>query len=1676
MLGRLSSFFQQNSSQESAFSSAGDYLSAYLSPLSPENQIRVAKRILGKIPLGQKQLIEPIVGDDGILKYMSKYSDPQKSGARQIFDSVDEAIEYFSSLSITDVYSISKDNVPTVYKGYAQVLRQIESSAVQKKLFGIEALDMNIVIHRGDVSTDAGREALARFFQVQSEKGYGMLLPNDEGGFAMNFVATIGGQQRVLTVKETLEVMQSAGVSVIDPDVLDEALKSGNKKLSSLIQKLDKRLRGVLSPREVSVAGDLMDRMLELAGAKGKTFADTVLATDPVFEILGLALDVDTTANLAGVKNVQKAQDAAQYIKDAWSINGLDPNNQSKVFYNTILEEVIKGQSGPLQKYAGREQDLFQSINAHLTTAMRQAVDSGDIDVTSGRFGIDELKKQLKGMNISEDEMGIIDTLLDEVEKGSDGSQVLNKKYSEGIRASIKEEIDSINVQIEGATNRLEKEELLLKRMEKQRSMDQLSSSKGLSQITVRGNLVLDEGDSAKGVLARIFSLKGAAQVVDFQDKYSAYSVIAPKSTLKRETRISGITEILNISGTGESKGAVYADPMLDAFHSAVFGSKQANDLALKYSADLQSEMRAMLVQNRIDENSSFYQSLVRAANLTDGDILETQQFSQMMHRTLAQELLAMHRSGIPLDQQPRALNRMLDFAQTEFFKIKKGIPLPAMPDVYRFALNAESIETARGGRKFLGMEDSLVKMDEGFNISTTRVRFSNHNLLMSERDVIRFHHALGGFDLDDKGLPVLGTYMSGGKRSLAMAMARQPTGAGEMIGFVQFKDIESYQELFGHNKFFMKALDEMIEEEQLRLDYMQGSGGSPTLQKLSILKTSLQEKLSQERMTEIDNSQLIDDLEQTIISVRDRLYDGKARTFDRSYFESLGVLKKGTNQVDFFAGTKLVDYAGVDPGLAQLGFQKLKTEVVTKNLESNIFSAFQELMTDQQKSQLSTIVDDIEALKAQTYAGATIPADIYSDPEAILKLENAQAQLSDKSKLFYQTLDSFNLDKEKMATAFNAFYLDVQAKAAMEEGGNLGKHVNRATAIADGINQFEKAFADDAQILQKLKDRELLIGFPSSETAVDMTQTFTSGRLQLKMEAEAAADQVYGMEIFRRMYGNNFDLEEHGLKSVSQYGEMFGYLQGRGGNQFIIDKALIDFGKLNKEDLNAFAQAYITGAMNRIEEGLDYDKEAIFRLENLFSGNDDPAKKTIIKTLTDIGVIAEGNLSRTVQAGRAGATFIEAQRKRVSDNFNVLRNTLTRDMGENFIEAQEAAKAILDRNEDILKEYLDLNESVREAKQKIQKGLLEDGDNLQEIEQALESNTVKREILRTELGDNFLREMNEVRSNFALTGFNIINALELESIDRGLSPYLFEGLQDISQGADEDFLNLLFRINVAKRTKSNYQTSVMDARVKKIVDNFFQASNSMRDVLISDIVSGKVASLDEYGDIGGIFDGFDTQQLRQAVADASQGQFDDNILTIANAIRSRAFYEQQIMDPTIDDFLNGMIASDQVAKPGSSSSGVVGDVLRNIADFSESRSVSPSKFTPLTMDYLKEQFSKPGVVRAAVGAGLLIAGSFFYQNKKDKTIEDAAGPPLLPGGSAYENDYPTANIAMPGVSPMGYSSGMNYKVSLYGSRQQVETFRQAASGLTNGAINSTMYNRIPDVSSDPYQQLASSF
>lgn len=108
--------------------------------------------------------------------------------------------------------------------------------------------------------------------------------------------------------------------------------------------------------------------------------------------------------------------------------------------------------------------------------------------------------------------------------------------------------------------------------------------------------------------------------------------------------------------------------------------------------------------------------------------------------------------------------------------------------------------------------------------------------------------------------------------------------------------------------------------------------------------------------------------------------------------------------------------------------------------------------------------------------------------------------------------------------------------------------------------------------------------------------------------------------------------------------------------------------------------------------------------------------------------------------------------------------------------------------------------------------------------------------------------------------------------------------------------------------------------------------------------------------------------------------------------------------------------------------------------------------------------------------AGLAVFG-FVYSAFKERTAEQIEGPPLLPGGSAYESDFPKS---LPSISDLKYlnptTAAMSYKIHLSGSQADAEKMQRLAGGVATGPINTTMYDGLPRLGRDPYSNIASSF
>jgi hypothetical protein len=123
-----------------------------------------------------------------------------------------------------------------------------------------------------------------------------------------------------------------------------------------------------------------------------------------------------------------------------------------------------------------------------------------------------------------------------------------------------------------------------------------------------------------------------------------------------------------------------------------------------------------------------------------------------------------------------------------------------------------------------------------------------------------------------------------------------------------------------------------------------------------------------------------------------------------------------------------------------------------------------------------------------------------------------------------------------------------------------------------------------------------------------------------------------------------------------------------------------------------------------------------------------------------------------------------------------------------------------------------------------------------------------------------------------------------------------------------------------------------------------------------------------------------------------------------------------------------------------------------------------------------KEFFDKPIVKKSAYAIAGLVAASFIYSGSKDRSQSDIAGPPLLPGGSAYEAMAQRQPQVPEGSMFSGYDQGVSYSVNIEGSREQAESFSNSIGSVARGPVNSTMYKGLPQLGKDPYSQIASSY
>jgi hypothetical protein len=149
--------------------------------------------------------------------------------------------------------------------------------------------------------------------------------------------------------------------------------------------------------------------------------------------------------------------------------------------------------------------------------------------------------------------------------------------------------------------------------------------------------------------------------------------------------------------------------------------------------------------------------------------------------------------------------------------------------------------------------------------------------------------------------------------------------------------------------------------------------------------------------------------------------------------------------------------------------------------------------------------------------------------------------------------------------------------------------------------------------------------------------------------------------------------------------------------------------------------------------------------------------------------------------------------------------------------------------------------------------------------------------------------------------------------------------------------------------------------------------------------------------------------------------------------------------------------SSGRISKDGSTLLG-----LRNTADeASEAVSKAAHVMQRFSMDGFKQMVRETkGAKGVLMGLGFMVAlGALHGDKKLDRTPEDMSGPPLLPGGSAYEDYSETDDFSSiySMASGNSMSPGMLYQVNVNGRIEPTELQNRIQS-ITGGSMNSTIY------------------
>jgi hypothetical protein len=1523
--------------------------------------------------------------------------------------------------------------------GFNERTRSIKASlrtdAELMRTFGIDNVnDLTFTVGSARIPQGAKETAKNVLKDVSEGRGF-MFQTKDSGTFVRAFVKDVeltGSQLNELLYRTS----GGAGGLFSNEEIL-ESLKKG--ELGKLFMKAAKRGKGIFSLDGVSLAGNDLLSLAKNLDSTHATFGDSVKIFDTTSDLRKIALAHLEDQTLVGEDLVRAAlgRQTAEEIADRVAPLSARELDEAAAFY---------GQPRTLQS-ALNSMDELGIISRNNAAIAGIVIDDPSV--------LEAIKDSRKVASLSPESLARYNELKNQFERPFDGSTLLNKNFINKMRSNMQAELAALEAK--GLEN-LSPEEFEKRKFLKS---DIDKSASGMDAETIRFNFMRE---------GRTFNIKGVGSTAELDDRLSRYSTVTSLVNIKKELAVMGQTDMANIILQGKVGELVITDPLAPAFHGEIFSSQEAIDSTAQRGRRIVASYEEALRTGQFDDTltRSIYASSQQSIETLPAEMRTTAGRSKRFATALVDAL----ESGMDVRQIPQLSNYLLMHVQSQIGREKDGVLLPVMENTYRMSINTE-LGYYSGRKVGAGLDDSTledvtkVRLKSGADeIGLMNFKIRGHDMLMSGHAANIFHHSLGTFDLDDKGIPMMRTmdiFGEGGEKigeRIGFFTFRQPTGPGEYILSMAEFDTETIRATFGKNKSYVSALNEIVERGDAsgiqKIIHRMVSPEEMTEMQINAMNTTLRSGANPNTIQAELNEAMIDvmnrssspavKITQDIINDLDGLKYGSPLAMDRKRYDNL--IKAGVSK-EF-----------LEPNYAQGNIFKLFAKSGDYGLEKSSIDEIinSSLFSSSEKQKIKNLANSGQGKKALQALAEMVQ---FGTPEEVAKRQ-----------LFMSNLVTQEFGLKQLR--------------AVETADSLGLYINRLTLVTASTRQSDEILKhlDPADVL-KLKEN-YKVGLIAPGSAIDFninmntgarinatdtisyyTEELNNSIVTSIRRASADGADLRGIENALAKLTGRFDkpaaaiLLESGAESVFQQGRFVGALRALAYKQGIEDPDL-----LSSVDESVLRQRATMG------DNAEYVRGIVAGYEEL-SSEIDPANELankFIASLKDPGTTPDeinDTLVRTIGTRSGKYSGLTRSSEETAKNLAGARSTF-QTFGVDRSKPFMSEAVVTSEGRQAANQVLNLQEKMSKELDAMFSGAINGTEDMSQL--ATFRRSIESQMMGQKVYESILDSANKTNSSIQEV---------IDSIDT-ISP-MRRGLRDIGSlvTGEEDADELAKLVNGARdaRAMAHYkrQSGLMDLadqydaiKSSPKVDTELNVYNTMNthrrmqgiDPVIDPAMEAlNVDSGKRIQDLGL------SDELFNQVRDMRRiSRIRQNLTPELEGLLSKRGSAIDLAPTTLDDADRAaMLGDEAMDAAGGGVGGGDGTKYRRIGD----------SFRDGAM---KKAFENPTIRKAGYAGLAIIAASFAYQHSKGRSPEDVSGPPLLPGGSAYEQ-MPQRSPQMPQTSMFsGYNQGTSYSVNLEGSSDQINSFRSAAGSVAPGSVNSTMYKGLPNLGSDPYSQVASSF